>query len=96
MAFDSRRRRGRVGGEGRKSTKRLPLTSLAVFESGTERSDLITGSNLYSHLTSDLPGRQHGKSAGYSGSAWELWIRKVLIQVKMLGPGGNEIEKEEG
>lgn len=66
----------------KKKIKRLLMTPAAVSESGTEQSDLITGSNLYSHLTLDLPSRQHGKSADYPGSAWELWIRKVLIPVK--------------
>lgn len=65
--------------EAKKSTGQLPLTSAALFESGGEQSDLITGSNPYSHLTFDLPSSavkgNAGKSAACCGSGSELWIR---------------------
>lgn len=51
-------------GEEEEKGKKKPLTSAVVFESGGEQSDLITGSNPYSHLTFDppLPGeRRRGK-----------------------------------
>lgn len=42
----------------------------------------------------DLPSGQHGKSADYPGSASELWIRKVLIPVKMYAPGGMRLREK--
>lgn len=72
------------------------LTSLAVCERTTKQSDQITGSNIpvYSQLTLDLPSRQNGKSADYLGSTWELWIRKVLILVKMYCPQGMSLREK--
>lgn len=80
--------------ERRKNLEWLLLTPLAESESTRLQSVLITGSNIYSHLTLDLPSGWRGKSADYPGSAWELWIRKVLIPVKMQSPPGMRLREK--
>lgn len=67
---------------------------LAACEQTTEQSHLVTGSNIYSHLTLDPSKWLNGKSSDYSGSTWESWIRKVLIAEKMQGPQGMSLEKK--
>lgn len=65
---------------------------MAACQRTTRQSDVVIGSNIYSHLTLDLPDGLNGKSADYSGSTWESRIRKVLIAEEMRGPQGMNLE----